>query len=144
MWKEFQAFIKRGNVIDLAVGVIIGGTFSSIVSSLVSDIIMPPVGLLLGKVDFSDLYFNLSGEPYASLSAAQEAGAATINYGMFINAVINFLIIALVIFILIRQLNKMESSKNEKSSEPSNKECPFCYSEIPIKATRCPACTSML
>jgi large conductance mechanosensitive channel len=144
MLKEFSKFIKRGSVIDLAVGVIIGGAFSNIVSSLVEDIIMPPLGLLLGKVDFSNLYINLGGETYPTLSAAREAGAATINYGVFINTVINFLIMAFVIFIIIRQVNKLENNSGEKTSEPTTRECPFCYSEINIKANRCPACTSML
>ncbi len=144
MWNEFKEFIKRGSVIDLAVGVIIGGAFSSIVSSLVEDIIMPPLGLLLGKVDFSNLYLNLGGESFDSLSAAKESGAATINYGVFINNMINFIIMAFVIFMLVRQVNKMQTPKEEKPVEPTTKECPFCFREIPIKATRCSECTSEL
>jgi large conductance mechanosensitive channel len=142
MWKEFKKFIQRGSVIDLAVGVIIGGAFGSIVNSLVNDVIMPPVGLLVGNVDFSDLYINLSGGDYQSLAEAQSAGAVTINIGLFINAIINFLILAFVIFILVHQVNKLQ--KPETEATPTTKECPFCYSNIPIKATRCPQCTSAL
>jgi large conductance mechanosensitive channel len=144
MWNDFTAFIKRGSVIDLAVGVIIGSAFGRIVSSLVEDIILPPVGLLLGKVDFSNLFINLSGGSYASLNAAKEAGAATINYGMFINNIINFLIMAFVIFMLVRQVNKLQTPKEEKPSKPTTKECPYCCSMIPVKANRCPECTSQL
>jgi large conductance mechanosensitive channel len=133
----------RGNVIDLAIGVIIGGAFGKIVTSFVNDILMPPVGLLLGKVDFGNLYINLSGGHYDSLSKAQEAGAATLNYGVFLNTVIDFVIMAFVIFLLVRQINKLEKPV-ETPSVPANKECPYCYSSIPIKATRCPACTSEL
>ena len=142
MWREFKKFIQRGNVMDLAVGVIIGGAFGSIVNSLVNDVIMPPIGLLVGNVDFSDLYINLSGGRYASLADAQSAGAVTINIGLFINAVINFLILAFVIFIMVHQMNKLQ--KPEPAAEPSTKPCPYCYSSIPIKATRCPQCTSKL
>lgn len=142
MIKEFKDFIMRGNVIDLAIGVIIGGAFGKIVSSLVTDVLMPPIGMLLGKVDFSNLYLNLSGGSYASLAEAQKAGAATLNYGLFINNVINFLIIALVIFLIVKQINRLQ--KPQPSTAPSTKECPFCLSTIPIKATRCPHCTSQL
>ncbi len=144
---EFREFIMRGNVLDLAIGIIIGAAFNSIVNSLVNDIIMPPIGLLLGRVDFSNLYINLSGQEYPSLAAAQEAGAATINYGLFINQVINFLIVALVIFLIVRQVNnlrrRMETSPEETPS-PTTKRCPYCFSEISIKATRCAYCTSEL
>ena len=143
MLKEFKIFAMRGNVIDLAIGVIIGGAFGKIVTSFVNDILMPPVGLLLGKVDFSNLYINLSGGKYDSLAAAQEAGAATLNYGLFLNTVIDFVIIAFVIFLLVRQINKLEKPA-ETPKEPTTKECPYCCSSIPIKATRCPACTSEL
>jgi large conductance mechanosensitive channel len=143
MLKEFKAFAMRGNVIDLAVGVIIGAAFGSIVNSLVNDIIMPPLGMILGKVDFSNLYINLTSTSYPSLEAAQAAGAATINYGLFINAVINFLIVAFAIFIVIRQINRLQRS-DEAPAEPTTKECPYCYSTIAIKATRCPNCTSEL
>jgi len=144
MWKEFKAFIMRGNVMDLAIAVIIGGAFGAIINSFVNDIIMPPLGLLLAKVDFSNLYFSLDGQQYASLAAAKEAGAATINYGIFINAIINFLIIALVIFFVIRALNRLMPKKAEAPAAPTTKDCPYCATPIPLKATRCPNCTSEL
>jgi large conductance mechanosensitive channel len=145
MLKEFKAFVMRGNVIDLAVGVIIGGAFGKIVSSLVSDIIMPPVGLLLGKVDFSSLFINLSGKQYASLADAKAAGAATINYGAFLNNVVDFVVVALVIFLLIRQVNRLQAkSAPAPVGPPTTKECPYCFSTISIKAVRCPNCTSEL
>lgn len=140
---EFKKFIMRGNVIDLAIGVIIGGAFGKIVTSFVNDILMPPIGMLLGKVDFSNLYINLSGGQYDSLAKAQEAGAATLNYGLFLNSVIDFVIITFIIYLLVRQINKLEKPA-ETPSEPTTKECPYCYSAIPVKATRCPACTSQL
>ncbi len=142
MFKEFKEFIMRGSVLDLAIGVIIGGAFGKIVSSLVNDIIMPPIGMLLGKVNFADLYINLSGTDYPSLAAAQEAGAPTLNYGMFLNSILEFIIIALVIFLIVKQVNRM--SKPKVAAEPTTKTCPFCQSEIAIKATRCPNCTSEL
>lgn len=142
MIREFKDFIMRGNVIDLAIGVIIGGAFGKIVSSLVTDVLMPPIGMLLGKVDFSNLFLNLSGGSYASLADAQKAGAATLNYGLFINNVINFVIIALVIFLIVKQVNRFQ--KPQPTGAPTTKECPFCLSTIPIKATRCPHCTSQL
>jgi len=140
---EFKKFIMRGNVIDLAIGVIIGGAFGKIVTSFVNDILMPPIGMLLGKVDFSNLYINLSGGQYDSLAKAQEAGAVTLNYGLFLNSVIDFVIITFIIYLLVRQINKLEKPA-ETPSEPTTKECPYCYSSIPVKATRCPACTSQL
>ena len=143
MLKEFKEFAMRGNVIDLAIGVIIGGAFGKITTSLVTDVIMPPIGLLLGKVDFTNLYINLGSEKYASLAQAKEAGAVTINYGLFINTVIDFLIIAFVVFLLVRQVNKLQKPDAEPAP-PSQKECPFCLSDIPVKATRCPHCTSQL
>ncbi|HPC06289.1 MAG TPA: large-conductance mechanosensitive channel protein MscL [Anaerolineaceae bacterium] len=143
MFKEFKEFIMRGSVLDLAIGVIIGGAFGKIVSSLVNDVIMPPIGLLLGKVNFTDLYINLSGTDYPSLAAAQEAGAPTLNYGIFLNSILEFLIIALVIFLMIKQINRLFKAK-EVPAEPATKTCPFCQSEIAIKATRCPHCTSEL
>lgn len=143
MLKEFKDFALRGNVLDMAVGVIIGAAFGKIVSSLVNDLLMPPIGLLLGNVDFSNLFFNLGGEKFASLAEAQEAGAATINYGLFINTVIDFLIVALVIFLLIRQFNRMTAPK-EVPAEPTTKSCPYCQTEIHIQASRCPSCTSEL
>ncbi len=144
MWKDFKAFIMRGNVIDLAVAVVIGGAFGAIVTSFVQDIIMPPIGLLLGKVDFSNLFVSLDGGKYASLAAAKEAGAATLNYGLFINTLINFIIIALAIFLVIRAINRLAVKKDEAPAEPTTKDCPYCATAIPIKATRCPNCTSQL
>jgi len=143
MIKEFKDFIMRGSVLDLAIGVIIGGAFGKIIASLVSDLLLPPIGMLLGKVDFSNLFINMSGGSYASLADAQKAGAATLNYGLFVNNVINFLIIALVIFIIIKQVNRFTKPALAPAT-PTTKECPFCYSNIPIKATRCPNCTSQL
>ena len=142
MLKEFREFIMRGNVVDLAVGVIIGGAFGKIVSSLVSDVIMPPIGLLLNGVDFSNLFVSLTGQPYATLADAQAAGAPTLNYGNFINSVIDFLLVGLVIFLLIRAINRLQ--RPAPAAEPSTKECPFCFSAIAVKATRCPSCTSQL
>jgi large conductance mechanosensitive channel len=142
MLKEFKAFIMRGNVLDLAVAVIIGGAFGKIVSSFVSDVVMPPIGLLLGKVDFSNLYINMSGGTYESLAAAKEAGAATLNYGVFLNNVVDFVIIALVIFLMIKAMNKLQ--KPAPKEEPKVKDCPFCCTSIPVKASRCPNCTSKL
>lgn len=150
MLNDFKTFITRGNVVDMAVGIIIGGAFIGIINSLVKDIIMPPVGLLLGEIDFSNLALFLKQGtppgPYLTLADAQAAGAVTLNYGLFINALISFLIIALVVFFLIvRPMAKLQPPK--KAVEPAAtvaKECPFCYTSIPIKATRCPNCTSML
>ena len=147
MIKEFKKFITRGNVLDLAVAVIIGGAFGKIVSSLVTDILMPPLGLLLGSVDFSNLYINLSGTEYSSLAEAKAAGAATINYGLFINNVIDFLIVGFAIFLIVRSVNRVSEIKRIKEAEkpkPAEKECPFCLSKIPVKAKRCAYCTSLL
>ena len=140
MIEEFKKFIMRGNVIDLAVGVIIGGAFGKIVSSLVNDVIMPPLGLLLAKVDFVNLFASLTGTKYATLAEAQAAGAPTLNYGLFIKNVIDFLLVALVIFLMIRAINKL--SKKQEEAAPVTRECPHCLSQIPLKASRCPACTS--
>lgn len=142
---EFKEFALRGNVLDLAIGIIIGVAFTTVVQSLVNDILMPPLGELLGNVDFSNLFINLSGGDYDSLAAAQEAGAATINYGLFINAIINFLIVAFVIFLLVKQINRMQR-KPAAAAEvtPTEKACPYCMTSIPIAATRCPHCTSQL
>ena len=142
MWKELKAFILRGNVLDLAVAVMIGVAFGAVVTSLVKDIIMPPIGLLLGKIDFSSLYINLSGKAYTSLAEAQKAGAATINYGVFINAIINFLIVGLVLFLVIKAANA--TKKPAPAAAPTIKNCPFCFTAIPLKAKRCPNCTSEL
>jgi large conductance mechanosensitive channel len=141
--KELKEFILRGNVVDLAVGFIIGAAFSGIVSSLVNDVLMPPLGLVLGKIDFSSMFISLSGEHYASLAAAKTAGAATINYGIFINALINFIIVAIVLFFIIRFVNHLQPKKVKVEEKPV-KDCPFCFSSIPSKATRCPSCTSTL
>jgi len=148
MLKDFKDFAMRGNVVDMAVGIIIGGAFGTIVKSLVSDVIMPPVGLMLGGVDFTDLFLTLKegaqAGPYATLAAAQEAGAVTISYGIFFNAVISFLIVAFAVFLLIRSINKLQAEEEAPEEEPTTKECGFCFSEVPIKATRCPNCTSEL
>ena len=143
MFKEFKTFIMRGNVLDLAVAVIIGGVFGKIISSLVNDILMPPVGLIMGKVDFSSLYLNLSGETYASLAEAQKAGAPVIKYGLFINTGIDFLIVSFVIFFVVRLANRLQRQQAAAApAAPTTKECPFCLSIIPLKATRCSHCTS--
>ena len=142
MLKEFKEFAMRGNVLDMAVGIIIGSAFGKIVTSLVGDIIMPPIGLLLGKVNFNDLYFSLDGKSYASLAAAKAAGAPTINYGMFVNTILDFVIVAFVIFLVIRQMNRMMPAV--PAAPPSTKDCSFCASSIPVKASRCPNCTSQL
>ena len=141
MIKEFKEFIARGSVIDLAVGVVIGAAFGKIVDSLVKDIVTPPIGLLLGKVDFSNLFIHLSSARYESLAAAQEAGAATINYGLFLGNVISFLIVAFAIFIVIKQVNRFRRTSDE-AAEPTSRACPFCVMMIPISAKRCPHCTS--
>ena len=143
MFKEFREFAMRGNVLDMAVGIIIGIAFGAIVNSLVSDIIMPPIGLLLGRIDFSNLFVSLTGGSYATLIAAKDAGAVTINYGLFVNTIINFIIVVFVLFIIVRSMNKLRRQE-EAPAEPTTKDCPFCLSNIPIKATRCPHCTSQL
>ena len=140
--QEFKKFAMRGNVVDLAVGVIIGAAFGKIVTSLVSDVIMPPIGLLLGGLDFSNIFINLSGGDYASLQAAKDAGAATINVGVFINTLIDFTIIAFAIFIVVKQVNRLMPAP--PPPPPATKECPHCFTAIPVKATRCPNCTSAL
>jgi large conductance mechanosensitive channel len=142
MWKAFKEFAMRGNVLDMAVGIVIGGAFNKIVNSLINDILMPPLGLLLNRVNFTDLFINLSGGHYASLAQAQEAGAATINYGLFINNVLSFLIVSFVMFLLVRQVDRMEGP--EEPAAPTTKECSYCYTQIPIPATRCPNCTAHL
>lgn len=139
---EFRDFALRGNMLDMAVGIIIGAAFGRVVSSLVSDILMPPIGLLHGKSDFSNHFLNLSGKAYATLAEAKAAGAATINYGIFLNALFDFLIVAFAVFMLIRQVNRLKSTPTPAS--PTTKECPYCVSAIPLRATRCPNCTSAL
>lgn len=148
MLKEFKEFAMRGNVVDMAVGIIIGGAFGTIVKSLVNDVVMPPIGLLLGGVDFTDLFVTLKQGaipgPYVTLAAAQEAGAVVISYGVFFNAVISFLIVAMAVFLLIRSLNQLRREEEAPAPEPTEKDCPHCLSHIPIKATRCAYCTSEL
>jgi large conductance mechanosensitive channel len=143
MLREFKTFLTRGNVLDLAVAVILGASFGAIVTSFVNDILMPPIGLALGRVNFADLFVSLSGQSYPTLAAARAAGAATLNYGAFINTVINFVIVAFVVFLLVRQVNRM-TAKPAAPAAATTKECPFCASAIPIKARRCPLCTSDL
>lgn len=142
MFKEFKEFVMRGNVLDLAVAVIIGAAFGRIVTSMVNDIVMPPIGLLTGKVDFSSLFIDLSGQNHPTLAAAKAAGAATINYGTFLNTIVDFLIVAFVIFLVVRQANKLKAQP--APAAPNTKDCGFCYTSIPLKATRCPNCTSQL
>jgi len=143
MLEEFKKFILRGNVIDLAVGFIMGAAFSKIVTSLVNDVIMPPIGLALGKVDFSNLFFNISGTVVTSVADAKKAGTPVIAYGLFLNTLFEFIIVAAVLFVIIRAVNHM-TEKPKAPPPPSKKDCPYCVSEIPIKATRCPNCTSEL
>jgi large conductance mechanosensitive channel len=143
MWKEFRDFAMRGNVIDLAVGVIIGAAFGKIVTSLVNDMLMPPLGLMLGKVDFTNLFVNLSGKHFDSLSDAKAAGAATLNYGVFINNIIDFLLVAFAVFLLVKQVNRFMPKPAEPAPADA-KECEYCKSSIPKAATRCPHCTSQL
>ncbi|HUT40687.1 MAG TPA: large conductance mechanosensitive channel protein MscL [Gammaproteobacteria bacterium] len=142
MLEEFKKFAMRGNVVDMAVGIVIGAAFGKIVSSFVKDVLMPPLGKLMGGVDFSNLFINLGTESYASLAAAQEAGAATINYGVFINTVLDFLIVAFAIFMVIKAMNKLK--KEEPVKAPDTKACPQCLSDIPIAAKRCKFCTSQI
>ena len=144
MLKEFRDFAVKGNVLDMAVGIIVGAAFGKIVSSLVEDVIMPPIGLLLGKVDFSNLFISLNGQAYPSVAAAKQAGAATINYGLFINNIISFVIVAFAVFLLVKCVNHLRQEPKPADAAPTDKECPFCCSKIPIKATRCPHCTSPL
>ena len=143
MLKEFKEFAMRGNVLDMAIGIIIGGAFGKIITSLVNDILMPPIGLVLGKVDFSNMFLHRSGQPYASLADAKKAGAAVISYGTFINTVIDFVIVAFVIFLVVRQVNRFKKPE-AAPAPPATKDCPYCASSIPLKATRCPQCTSEL
>ena len=148
MIREFKEFAMRGNVLDMAVGIIIGASFGTVVSSLVNDVIMPPIGLLLGEVDFSNLFITLSAGdaagPYLSIAEAQAAGAVTLNYGLFINTIITFLIVAFAVFLLIRSVNRLQKVEKAAESEPTTKACPFCTMDIPINAVRCPQCTADL
>jgi large conductance mechanosensitive channel len=142
MWKAFKEFMMRGNVLDMAVGIIIGAAFGKIVASFVEDVLMPPIGRLIGKADFSNMFLSLSGQHYDTLAAAKAAGAPTINYGVFVNTVINFLIVAFAVFLVIRQVNRLK--RQPTPAAPATKECPFCFSGIALKATRCAHCTSEL
>ena len=139
MFKEFKEFVVRGNVLDLAVAVIMGAAFGAIVTSFVNDIVMPPIGLLVGKIDFSNLYVNLSGQHFATLADAKKAGIPTINYGVFLNALINFLIVAATIFFVIKQANRLQRKQVVKPEDPTTKACAYCFSTIPLRATRCPS-----
>lgn len=142
--REFKEFAVRGNVIDMAVGIIMGTAFGKIVNSLVNDVIMPPLGVIINGIDLSNHFISLTGGTYASLSAAQTAGAATINYGIFINNVIYFLIVSFTVFLMVKQVNRLRRREDVKSITPTQKSCPYCYSNISFKAIRCPACTSQL
>ncbi|MDT8445044.1 MAG: large conductance mechanosensitive channel protein MscL [Desulfuromonadales bacterium] len=146
--KEFKEFAVKGNAVDMAVGIIIGGAFGTIVKSLVNDIIMPPIGMMLGNVDFAELFLVLNRGsapgPYTTLADAQAAGAVTINYGIFFNAVISFLIVAFAVYMLIKSINRLKREEEAPAEEPTTRDCPHCFSAIPIKATRCPQCTSEL
>jgi large conductance mechanosensitive channel len=140
MLKEFKEFAMTGNVLDMAVGIIMGAAFGKIVTSFVSDVLMPPIGRITGRMDFSSLFINLSGKDYSSLAEAKAAGAATLNYGVFINTVLDFLIVAFAVFLLVRQVNRLRTK--EIPVAPATEDCPFCFSAIPVKAVRCPHCTS--
>ena len=148
MLKEFKEFAMRGNVVDMAVGIIIGAAFGTIVKSLVADILMPPIGILLGNVDFSNLFFIIkegtTSGPFNTLAEAKESGAVVISWGVFVNTIISFLIVAFAVFIVIRNLNKLKKQEEKPPSEPTTKECGYCFSTIPIKAVKCPNCTSTL
>ena len=144
MLKDFKAFVMKGNVLDLAVAVIIGAAFGAIITSLVNDVIMPPVGMLLGGMDFKELFVSVNGQPYATLAAAKAAGAPVIAYGMFLNTITNFLIVAFVIFMVVRMASNLQRKPEAVAPTPTTKDCSFCFTAIPIPATRCPHCTSQL
>jgi large conductance mechanosensitive channel len=144
MLKEFKEFAMKGNVVDLAVGIVIGGAFGKIVSSFVGDILMPPIGLLLGKVDFANLFISLSGKSFSSLQEAKAAGAPTLNYGLFFSTILDFVIVAFAVFLMIKQINRLKREEAPAPAVPATKECSFCFSMIPLKAMRCPQCTSEL
>ena len=143
MFKEFKEFAMRGNVLDMAVGIIIGAAFGQIVNSFVADVMMPPIGRLVGHVDFSNLFLSLTGTHYDTIAAAKAAGAATLNYGLFLNTVINFLIVAFAVFLLVRQVNRF-APRPAPAAAPTTRDCPYCLSAVPIKATKCAHCTSEL
>jgi large conductance mechanosensitive channel len=144
VWHEFRTFIARGSVMELAVGIVIGAAFGSVVNSFVNDILMPPVGMLTGGVDFTNLFVSLSGEEYASLAAAQEAGAATLNYGLFLSSIISFVIVGFAVFLLVRSYNRLYEKEAAPTATPADQECPFCRFMVPIGASRCAHCTSQL
>ena len=144
MLKDFKEFAMRGNVIDLAVAVIIGGAFGKIVTSFVNDVLMPPIGLLVGKVDFTGLFISLTGQHFNTIAEAKAAAAPTINYGVFLNTILDFILVAFAIFLMLRQISKLQRKPEEAPAPPATKECPFCIGAIPVKATRCPQCTSQL
>jgi large conductance mechanosensitive channel len=144
MIKEFREFIMRGSVVDLAIGLVIGAAFGAVVTSFVDDILMPPIGMLTGGVNFSELFIALDGNEYETLALAQEAGAPTLNYGLFIMAIIYFLIVALAIFLVVKAINRLRREEEQATPEPTSQDCPFCSMEIPIKASRCRYCTSQL
>jgi large conductance mechanosensitive channel len=144
MLKDFRAFVMKGNVLDLAVAVIIGAAFGTIVTSMVNDVVMPPIGLLLGHIDFKDLFISLTGQSYATLAAAKAAGAPVIAYGQFLNTIINFLIVAFAIFLVVRSASRLQRQPETAAPAPTTRDCPYCCSAIPIPASRCPHCTSQL
>jgi len=144
MFKEFKEFAMRGNVLDMAVGIIIGGAFGKIITSFVGDVLMPPIGLLLGKADFSNMFINLGEGTFTKLVEAKAAGAPTLNYGLFMNTIIDFVIVAFAIFLLVRQVNRLQREPAPAPAAPTTKDCPYCCSAVLLKATRCPACTSEL
>lgn len=142
MLREFREFIMKGNALDMAVGIVLGVAFGAVVGSLVADILLPPIGLLLGGLDFSNLFIRLAGPPAATLAAAKEAGTVTLNYGVFLNRVVDFLVIGFVVFLMVRQVNRLRAPAPAPAA--TTKECPFCLTQVPLRATRCPACTSAL
>jgi len=144
MIKEFKEFALRGNLLDMAIGIVIGAAFGKIITSLVNDIVMPPIGKLLGNIDFGNLYINLSGKTFTSLAEAQAAGVPTINYGVFLNTILDFLIVAVVMFFVVRAVNQLKKRDEAPLTAPATKECPYCCTQVAIKATRCPSCTSQL
>lgn len=144
MLKEFKTFAMRGNIMDMAVGIVLGASFGAIVTSLVNDVLMPPIGLVLGRVDFSNLFVSLTRRHFDSVAAAKAAGAATLNYGLFLNTIINFVIVAFAMFLLVRQVNRLTGPPPAPAPAPATKTCSYCFTEIPVKATRCPHCTSQL
>ncbi len=144
MLKEFKEFAMRGSMLDMAIGIILGAAFGKVVTSLVTDVLMPPIGLLLGKVDFSNLYINLSPQSFASLADAKKAGAAVVGYGVFINTILDFAIVAFALFLIVKQVNRLKRKAEAAPEAPKTKSCPYCVSAIPVAATRCPHCTSAL